>query len=808
MCKLIRPKLILFIILILGGVSLAGQSIDSAQNEFLSKIKRAEQEELQKSLDDLAQHRAEIRRTHVMDELIKVSQRAKVFLKNGIDSVSIKNQLAQIVEWNLIVRDGIDKNLGLIPTQRNLTISSKLNKELRFKVEKLNLTVDNYLNQLVNYRNQLDSLKSDSSLYNFPKDTLGLIQYTNRLKTVVEVSDPIDLSLQNGIFSLENLENQLVVQKNQLIVEYDQLQDLRKLLFKRSLDKEIVEVLDWSIKDLPFKQTLHFSFLKEKLAFIFYVQDNLSLIIIVFFALLLFTYFISGLKRKVSVDQLVFRYPILSAFFIVLNLFQFSFLDPPFIFYCWFWLISALSLTIIFWKFISKFWIRFWLSILLLFVLAAFDNLILLPSNTERIFILFLSILGLLVGAFFLFNWKKYSHELKEKYIKYFLFFLMIMQVISLILNLYGSYNLSKSIMVSGYFGVLTGILLLWTVRLVNDLLFYASETYTNQNKKLFYINFEKVGTSVPSFFYILLMIGWFVLVGRNFYFYKEIAEPFSNWMFEERTVGEYTFSFRGIINFAVIILISLFVSRIVSFIASDSGQVSNQSNKSKNTGIGSWILLIRIAIISMGLFLAFAAAGIPLDKITIILGALSVGIGFGLQTLINNLVSGLILAFEKPINVGDIVEVMGKSGTMKSIGFRSSIITTWEGANLIISNGDLMNAQLINWTQNNGHRRLDLAIGIMPGTDLKKVQYLINEILNDQQDVLETPSHQTEYQQIENGAIRLVIYLWVKRFGDAGHVLSQLIVEIDRVFRENEIQFSFPTHKIIVDKMPDKDDI
>jgi len=218
MSKLLRLKLFLFIILILGGFSLAGQSIDSTQNEFLIKIKRAEQEELQKSLDDLAQHRAEIRRTRVMDELLKVSQRAKNFLKNGIDSVGIKNQLAQIVEWNIILRDGIDKNMGFIPTQRNLTISSKLNKELRFKVERLNLTLDNYLDQLVNYRNQLDSLKSDSSLYNFPKDTVGLIQYTNRLKTVVEVSDPIDLSLKKAIFSLETLENKLFFQKNTFII--------------------------------------------------------------------------------------------------------------------------------------------------------------------------------------------------------------------------------------------------------------------------------------------------------------------------------------------------------------------------------------------------------------------------------------------------------------------------------------------------------------------------------------------------------------------------------------------------------------
>ncbi|MFN3301353.1 MAG: hypothetical protein ACK41Z_14295, partial [Sediminibacterium sp.] len=128
--------------------------------------------------------------------------------------------------------------------------------------------------------------------------------------------------------------------------------------------------------------------------------------------------------------------------------------------------------------------------------------------------------------------------------------------------------------------------------------------------------------------------------------------------------------------------------------------------------------------------------------------------------------------------------------------------------ANLIISNGDLMNAQLINWTQNNGYRRLDLTLSVVPGSDLNKVQQLIAAILNAHQDVLKTPVPQTEYQQIENGAIRLVIYFWVKRFGDAGHVTSQLIMEIDRVFQNNKIDFSFPTHKIIVDKLTGKEEL
>lgn len=793
------PKILLFFFLCFFSISVFGQDIDSSRLQFIEKIKQAEKIELENSLSELDQHRAEIKRAKVLEELLKIGQRAKSFLKNGVDSNGIKIQLEQIKDWNTIVQKGVDFYIGPTQTQRNLSISSKLNRELIFKLEQENILLDQYLNELISNRNRLDSLMSDSSLYNFPKDTIGLTQYFLRLKSVMLVLKPIDSSLQKAIISLDNLKNRLVVQKNQLSLENDELQEQRKILFKNSLNKEFVETAGWRMNDLPFSYVLEFSFLKEQLAFIFYVQDNIGKIFFLFLLVFLLFYFIKTLKQKIVESHLIFKYPLLSAVIIVFGLFQFVFFDPPFIFYLWFWLIPGISLTVVFWNYITKFWMKFWLCILVLFTFVAADNLILLASNTERGILVGLAFLGLVTGFYFLFNWNKHSHELKERYIKYFLYFLMGMQILSIGFNLYGSYNLSKSIMVSGYFGVLTGILLLWTVRLLNDVLFFATETYNSHDRKLFYINFEKVGSKVPSFFYFLLVIGWFVLVSRNFYLYNQLAEPISNWMFEERTIGEYTFSIRGITNFIVIIFISFFVSRVVSFIASEPYHANESADKISINGLGSWILLIRIAIIGMGLFLAFAAAGIPLDKITIILGALSVGIGFGLQALINNLVSGLILAFEKPVNVGDIVEVMGKSGTMKSIGFRTSVITTWDGANLIISNGDLMNAQLINWTQDKGFRRLELKFDIVLGVDLNQVHDIVEKLILENHEILKYPKYVIEFNQIVNASAELSIYFWVRKYGDAGHVMSKLIVDIDKVFSANKITFAKPTQNIII---------
>jgi potassium efflux system protein len=130
--------------------------------------------------------------------------------------------------------------------------------------------------------------------------------------------------------------------------------------------------------------------------------------------------------------------------------------------------------------------------------------------------------------------------------------------------------------------------------------------------------------------------------------------------------------------------------------------------------------------VFAIGFLLAVTASGFPLDKITIIISAFGIGIGFGLQNIVNNLVSGLILAFEKPIQIGDIIEVDNRSGTIMEIGIRSSKIATSDGAEVIIPNGDLISHHVINWTLSNNNRRIELIIGVAYGSDIEKVKTLL----------------------------------------------------------------------------------
>jgi len=434
-------------------------------------------------------------------------------------------------------------------------------------------------------------------------------------------------------------------------------------------------------------------------------------------------------------------------------------------------------------------------------VFASADNLLLQESHTERIFILILALVGLVAAVVFLIKGDR--NKLKEKWIVYFIGFVILLEAASIVANISGRYNLSKTLMTSGFFNVIIAILFLWTVRLINEGLALASEIYKSPDKKLFYLNFDRVGNEVPRYFYVLVIVGWFILFGRNFYAFKFITDPIKDLLFEERVIGNYVFDVKSVLVFFMILIISSYISKIVSFFASDE---RNKGDKKRSKGgVGSSLLIIRITIFSLGLFLAFAAAGIPLDKITIILGALGVGIGFGLQTLVNNLVSGLLISVEKPVNIGDLVEIGGRSGVMKSIGFRSSIITTGDGADVVIPNGDLLNQHLVNWTHSNNKRRVNLLVGVAYGTDLDKCRTLLLDIFDKDERIIKFPKPSVIASEFNASSIDLQLYFWVGDITQWIAVRSDMIIAIDLAFKEQGIVIPFPQTDLNINNTNDK---
>lgn len=219
--------------------------------------------------------------------------------------------------------------------------------------------------------------------------------------------------------------------------------------------------------------------------------------------------------------------------------------------------------------------------------------------------------------------------------------------------------------------------------------------------------------------------------------------------------------------------------------------------SEDKKNKVGNWMLLIRIGIISSGTIIAFVISGFPLDRVTMIISALGVGIGFGMQAITNNLISGIILAFEKPINLGDIIEVGGKFGRLKSMGIRSSSIITFNGSTIIIPNGELLNQNLINWTLDNPKKRNEMKLGVSYDSDVQKVKEILTNILSNHPQILKVPSPIVLFMNFGDSSIEFVIKYWVTHFLLENDVHSDIMFEIEKQFRENGITIPFPQRDV-----------
>jgi potassium efflux system protein len=200
-------------------------------------------------------------------------------------------------------------------------------------------------------------------------------------------------------------------------------------------------------------------------------------------------------------------------------------------------------------------------------------------------------------------------------------------------------------------------------------------------------------------------------------------------------------------------------------------------------------MLLIRLAIWTVGFLIAVAAAGIPIDRLSIMLGALGVGIGFGLQNIVNNLVSGIILAFERPIQIGDQIEIGNKSGVVKEIGVRSSKIHNAEGADIIVPNGDLLSQHLINWTMQDRSKRVEFIIGVPYSSDLDSVILLIKETLKKNENILPVPEPVVIVQDFGEYAISVRTLLWVGDLAVGGGVRSAAMIDVKKALAAAGIQ-------------------
>jgi len=255
-------------------------------------------------------------------------------------------------------------------------------------------------------------------------------------------------------------------------------------------------------------------------------------------------------------------------------------------------------------------------------------------------------------------------------------------------------------------------------------------------------------------------------------------------------SIGALELSLGSITAFVFTIWVSIQVSRFVRFVLEED----LFPRVSLARGLpGTISMLARYGILAIGFLIAVAAAGIELSSFAILAGALGVGIGFGLQNVVNNFVSGLILAFERPVQIGDTIEVGQLLGEVKKIGIRASTVRTYEGAEVIVPNGDLVSAQVTNWTLSDRRRRIKVPVGVAYGTDPESVMGLLREVAGTNRDVLETPAPVVLFLGFGESSLDFDLRFWTARFERWREVRSEITVAVNNALKQAGFEIPFP---------------
>ena len=294
-------------------------------------------------------------------------------------------------------------------------------------------------------------------------------------------------------------------------------------------------------------------------------------------------------------------------------------------------------------------------------------------------------------------------------------------------------------------------------------------------------------------------VVGWVLVVtgvlGTRDDLLRLVSKLFSSGI----EFGSVTLSLGNILVFLITVWLAVIVSGILRALLAEDVFPKTKHARAADTfsTLAYWALLL------IGFLFAAAAAGFEIGRLTLLAGAFGVGIGFGLQDVVNNFVSGLILAFERPIQVGDIVDLGTVQGTVGRIGMRSSVIRTFQGADVVVPNSNLISSQMINWTRSDRLRRVDVAVGVAYGTDQGEVFNVLTEVAHKHPDVLDQPEPSVLLRGFGDSSLNFELRFWTYRFDGFMRIQSEVTRAILDALIAAGITIPFPQRDLHLKSLP-----
>lgn len=272
----------------------------------------------------------------------------------------------------------------------------------------------------------------------------------------------------------------------------------------------------------------------------------------------------------------------------------------------------------------------------------------------------------------------------------------------------------------------------------------------------------------------------WLWVVLGRFELLEPVAGGLSAVLDARLHAGELDLPFSRVLAFVVVVIGIVMVIRVVgTFLEEDV-----YSRMTLPRGVPYALsTLTRYGLLLVGFLLALATLGFDLTRITVLVSALGIGLGFGLQEVMNNFVSGLILLFERPVQVGDTIELGGVAGEIRRIGIRSSTVRTSQGAEIIVPNSKMIAEQVTNWTLSDRRRRIDLDVGVKGDADAERIIALLNEVVRQDARVSDAPPPEALLVRFGEDAMDFQVRVWTDE-REWMRLRSDLSVALQRALR------------------------
>lgn len=445
------------------------------------------------------------------------------------------------------------------------------------------------------------------------------------------------------------------------------------------------------------------------------------------------------------------------------------------------------SFVLIVQDFINMPWKRHFIyGLYVLIILFGLFDVITLPIPIFRLYVVFISLIALI----FCLRWAaENGRSEKQSFYSFMLILLSLILGVIIVEEILG-YGVMAEHIFKG-FVILSSKLLVW-ILYIQIILGGFEWLFKNPLRQLTPTNQDvnsmvhRIAVIIYFLFGLYLITSMFMIWGVEQDFHDTLKVIFSY----EFNLSIIKINLGLLVTLLAILYLTYFVSLILKHILMNAGGLSKQIAKGVRLSIAQ---LFQYIIITIGFVIILNVIGLKLTQITIILSALGIGIGFGLQNIVNDFFSGLILLFERPIRVGDIIEMQGRRAEVKHIGLRSTVILTYDEQEVIVPNSDLVSKEVTNLTLSSRVVRIKIPVGVAYGSDVNLVLETLITCAKGHKLVARIPDPQAIFMGFGDSALNFELRVWIIEADQLIQVQSELLQEIDRHFRKYKIEIAFP---------------